>query len=292
MTKCDFIYGFDPIEAGLRRGNWQSGDNIHVCCPYHGGSGKSAGFNIKTGAFHCFKCGANSNVYKIASEQGGRVVKTQIKKAYRANTVENWRHYLAHPVDTKNQYLLDRQVTPAQIEFFEIRTTPDSIVIPTKNQWGETIGVVIRKQEGKIRYLYGGERAPLWPLEFWHRYNRHDKPIVVVEGIFGALRGMLFGYQTFATLGAIVTKNTLKHLRVLPRLRCVFDPDDAGYVAGYRILKNVGIDSDVDVVVPGFEVDECDGGMWKHIVERASTTKSIERLAGYVKNEKMRRYLK
>lgn len=267
MTFSEQLFGFDPDALGLIRGSYQGKSEIHVCCPFHGGNGKSAEFNIIDGKFYCFKCGARADAYAIARQFGGQVVRRFFDK--KQSDDESWRANLQAPVDERNSYLLGRGVTPEQIKRYEIRSLDDGVGIPIKDHRGTVKGIVVRKYKGSFRYLNGGERLSGWPLQNMVKFDRRD-PLVIVEGIFGALRGEKYGYNTVATLGAMVKKElVIKWASQFRQVIVVFDPDIGGYNGYQKILKWL---PSAQVALPGFAVDESDGTMWDYIVNKAKKT--------------------
>jgi len=270
------VYGFDPDALGLVRGKYQGETEIHVQCPFHSGSGTSAEFNLRTGAFYCFKCGAKATVSELANQLGGAIVKTFIDPVEKDE--DNWRVNLQAPIDVANSYLLSRGVTAEQIAKHEIRSLPDGVGIPIKDWDGSTHGMVIRKYKGSHRYIYAGKRLSGWPLSNMPSYDRR-KPIIVVEGVFGALRGEKYGWNVIASLGVMIKKElVVKWLSQFHHTIAVFDPDDGGYKGYVRLLK---YGKATQVVIPGFPTDESDENMWDYFVNKAKKTddrRVIERI--------------
>lgn len=259
------IYGYDPEMLGLKRGKYRGKDEIHVFCPFHGGHGTSATFNVRTGEFWCFSCQRASNVYELAAQFGGIVTKGYFPPAEKEE--DNWRENLKARINVKNDYLLGRGVTPQQIEEYEIREFDNGVGIPLKDHNGVDRGMVIRNYRGPHRYNYCGERLLGWPLQNMPGYDRKE-PLIVVEGIFGALRGLKYGYNTFATLG-VMMKNEVKTkwLSQFKRVIVVYDNDQGGRNGYLRILKGV---QRVEVVLPGYETDEANEKLWDFIVNKST----------------------
>jgi hypothetical protein len=253
-------FGFDPEELGLKPGRYknQAKGVMHVHCPFHGSaSGKTAVFNFISGDFYCYSCHQKSNAAKIASKFGGRVVRRKLKKSYAENEVVDWKNINSYPIDVEDNYLRSRKVTPEQITKYKIRTTNKGVAFPMIDG-DKTVGFLIRQENDTIRYVYGGEKLVLWPMQNLTEYDT-NKPLYLVEGVFGALRGLRYGHQTLATLGTMIKKEIAGYLNQFDNIIGVFDDDDAGYVAGWRLLSFL---PQASVIAPGWETDELIEAGW------------------------------
>mgnify|MGYP002870223127 CR=1 FL=1 len=49
-----------------------TGNNIMVCCPYHGETHPSSGISMDTGVFHCFACNETHSLPELISYLFGK----------------------------------------------------------------------------------------------------------------------------------------------------------------------------------------------------------------------------
>jgi len=275
------VFGYDPEALGLKRGKYAGVKEVHVCCPFHGGSGKSASFNIATGKFYCYKCRASASAERIAQHCGGTVVRKHFTLKLE-DDLDNWNDLLKNAVDPNNAYLHSRGVTSEQILKYKIRDTDKGVAIPISDFDGKEVGAIIRQTGDYIRYLYGGMRLPLWPLQSLRNYPSNER-LYVVEGVFGVLRGEKFGHNVVATLGAMIKREVREYLRHFSDIVVVFDHDDAGYLGGARLLKQI---PHARVRVPGAAVDELDASGWKELGD-GKLTRDIGVIRNFVNNKEM-----
>lgn len=264
------VHGINPEELGLEIGNYVGKSEIHVVCPVHGGSGKSASFNYKTGVLFCFSCGAKLTAKEIKKITGGEIIENFFSERAKDDYGRDWERTLDSPLAYNNQYLIGRGVTNEQVEEFGIRVSKKGIVFPVADK-----GIVVRQLNSSIRYLYGGQRSNGWGLEILNEINPIEDKLIICEGIFGALRGRKYGYNVIASLGSNVHTKLSSISRSFYNTIGIFDNDDAGYKAGIRLLKQ---NPSAQIVVPGAEVDEAEEYGWKFLVEESKKTSDIEEL--------------
>lgn len=284
---------FDPNEIGLSPIRY-SNDEAIVCCPFHDDSSPSASFNIKTGLFFCFSCGASYSADNLAIQLGGRVLKTWRKDYMRGGDTKDWRLLLRNPTAFDDAYLKSRGVIDLTISVLDIKKTDFGVVFPLHDRRDNVVGVTVRKYNGYPKYLTFGEKPPIYPQLYWQaEYEKVNfKFIAVVEGIFGFIRAKQSGVSSVATLGAMIKPQAASWLMSLnPKVMYgVFDNDFAGYVAGGRLLK---LYPEAKVVIPGLEADELLSEEWKAIAAGGVyTTRDIRDLARLSKDpDKFYRYM-
>lgn len=273
----------DPKALGLEIFR-VSGDEVMCRCPFHDDRHPSASFNVSTGLFFCFSCGASSNAKGIARKLGTSVETTAFVSTKRELLDESWRPILNGSYAYDNTYLASRGVTKKLIRRFEITENADGIVIPIKSKSGKAVGALLRRytQVHNQRYKFFGQSTPLWPMPALWRVNPKRR-VFLVEGVFGALRARKYGVQAFATFG-VSSMSGLSRLLGGLDVYAVFDNDFSGYVGYSRVLKEL---PRARCVVPGLEADELEREFWELLSnERLSTTRSLRTLATLSKDKK------
>jgi DNA primase len=230
---------YDPKALGLSIGAIMDDGKFKVRCPFHHDNNPSAIFYSKTGILKCFKCSPEGRDFYILKEildvtngeiiDGGEVsviVKEEI----------DLKNFLKNPLAFGNEYLKERLVTDEQVEEFAIREDKENIYL-TFTDGCDIIGYKARTLVGrKPKYLLFGEPPLIYPMNI-----DFETPAVFVEGEFGALRGRLYGYNTYAVMGAGNFRSK-RFLNLLQRFKSAFilaDYDVAGYEAAYRIFNKV-----------------------------------------------------
>jgi len=253
---ADYV-GYDPVSLGLTVKHSAGLNNVLCACPWHGGS-DSLCVNLQTGQFICYSCGEKGGPAKLVAKTGGVPVWTTFQKPSPSEQELQWRKLLDGDFAYDNEYLVGRQVTNEQVEKFHIIENSQGIIFPLTNDQGTVVGTLIRRREGKVRYVTLGEKPPLWPLHLFQDQAPNDSA-VIVEGIFGVLSADRAEMNAFATLGASVKKSAFPYFqRVQPWV--VFDDDLAGYVGAYRILQDC---TSAHALVPGLEADELSPKDWQ-----------------------------
>jgi hypothetical protein len=226
--------------------------------PFHGDHRPSASFNVITGLFHCFACGASSNAKHLAQELGGEVVAVESIAIKRSKEKEEWENLLTAPIAYDNWYLKSRDVPNDVAASLELRELPNGIAFINYDLRGRAVGAQVRQYSGTPRYLFYGDRTPLWPMSMVH--GKDSDPICIVEGVFGVLRGIQAGKRVVATMGAGSLHNVAKILNGQPKI-VIFDNDFAGHLGAAKLLSLGGFAA----IVPGLEADELPVDEWKRI---------------------------
>lgn len=270
--KTDEFY--DPRALGLRVAG-TSGQEVIVVCPFHDDHHPSACFNPVTGLLFCFSCGATATVKELAKTLGGQVRRTsEIGQRRRTMKVE-WHPLLASPPALGHPYLRGRQVTDEQVLRWGIRLVPGAVVFPVTNKNNVIVGVILRREQGSPRYLFFGEKPPLWPLGQLVDLDPR-LPVFLTEGVFGKLRAELADVPAFAVMGASVNETISRYL-AHRQVITVFDDDFAGYLGAGKVLFYL---PGARAVIPGQEADELPLDEWRGIGRRdVLTTGSLATLA-------------
>ena len=238
---------FDPYALGLDIVG-RSGKELVVSCPFHDDSHPSAEYNFEKGLFYCFGCHTSKTAQELALELGGYLIKVSSSTILRIDNYEElaiskeWINLMRVPLAYGNPYLKERMVAEYQIDRHEIRANKQGIIFPLRNQWGELKGFQMRQLEKRPKYLFFGEKTPVFPMNRFMGWRK----FLVVEGIFGALRAELFGVPAIATLGSsnvLEVSNILKGMSNKPFI--LMDHDAAGFLAAgkYALLG-------FDVIIP------------------------------------------
>lgn len=224
---------------GLSVAGSSGNDELIVRCPFpeHDDRSPSASFNSAKGVIYCFGCGQSATANQVADLTGGYVQITNTPDTAKRIPENLWRQLLRNNFAYRNEYLSKRYVSDDLVTKFGIRANANSIIFPFRKNSPFTediVGVQIRQFTKRPKYLTFGEKVPLWPLDA--KYNTLE-PLIICEGIFSALRLIEFGYQSYATLGAMIKTDAKDYLRKYTKVIGIFDDDKAGYLACGRLLK-------------------------------------------------------
>lgn len=265
--------GFDPIALGINVKYYAGLHNVLCACPWHGGS-DSLCVNLQTGAFICYSCGEKGGPGKLVRKTGGSASWTNFFRPDIKEQDEEWNRMLEGPLAIDNPYLISRRVTNEQVMKHNIRSCKVGIAIPLTDRGGKTVGALIRRREGKVRYIVLGEKPPIWPLPVLDTIKTNEN-VIVTEGIFGVLAAERAGLSAVAVLGARVKTDVRKWLGGV-RPNVVFDQDMAGYIGAIKMLQLI---PDTRVLMTGAEADEMSPEQWKMICEQNNLwTSSIRQL--------------
>lgn len=265
----DLLY--DPYALGLQVAYFR-GEEARCHCIYperhpNGDQNPSAMFNVRTGLYHCFSCGAGTNVTGVAKLTGGLIRKGHINYHQHAAAARReapgepevvWQRLLSYPVALGNAYLHKRGFTDDYIKAFDVRANDHAVIFPIVNFRGVAEGAVVRYLSGRIRYRTFGPKHVPWGL---HQKLTIDRPLWVVEGPFGAIRAISAGLQAVAVNGALVPHSMFAFLSGF-KVNVVFDNDRAGYLGAARLVRTL---PRAEALVPGQEADELDTETWKTI---------------------------
>jgi len=250
----------NPIALGLEVAR-MSGYEAHCVCPFHDDHSPSASFNVKKGKLYCFQCQQSWTTVQVAEKLGTSMVFTTLEELdIPMITTEqpdwSWVHSL--PKAYGNSYLASRGVRDALVAAYDIRESNDGVVFPLWDRNGTIIGAQERLYRGAYKYIFYGERPPIWPM---HRLGESPY-VVIVEGIFGVLRARKYGVHAFAIMGAGILRHAIPYFAGFTKKIGVFDDDPAGHKAT-KVLLESGIGA--QAFAPGAEADEEDDKFWSNI---------------------------
>lgn len=235
------------------------GHDALFCCPckngHGGGTTFNASFNIVTGELIVFGAcktrfgrGQNKNLFRWLRQDCDFDLSVSDYTKIDANQVTivqkdeyDWRALLSLPIARDNEYLLKERtgITNELIEKYELRGDRQRIVMPNRDITGKIVGVNIRYQYRDVRYIYYGERTPMFNMNMINEFDA-SKPLVLVEGAFGAINLVGKGVQSLAMLGTggIKDDSTLDRFdKVLVGL----DDDAAGLDMAKKLVKRSDI---------------------------------------------------
>lgn len=280
-------YGYDAKELGLEVTGY-SGINEVLCkCPNpeHSDSNPSASFNIENGLLYCFSCGYSVNAYQLAKQAGVALERKPIKYV-KPDSEQLWKEFYKLPQATGNKYLRSRDVGDMTVGVFDIRQSNKGIVFLFRDYKSNLVGCQLRQYDKKPKYLTFGERV-LFDLTKLPLYNP-SKPLYLTEGVFGMIRGYQSGFQTLATIGAMIKESTLEPILNWSKVYGVFDNDLAGSIAAVRLLKFVPQAK----IVLGATADEMSYEQWKDLHNSYLTTSNILDIINLSKEpDKLRKYV-
>jgi hypothetical protein len=233
-------------------------DEARCRCPFHSPDRKpSASFNMKTGLFHCYACGANANVTQLARKTGGVALSMPASKQSHFNEKEDWSWLLQMPLAYDNEYLWGRGITNDEVLKYEIVDTGAGIAVPIHDARGKISGFQERRYQGDPKYVLHGERMPIWRM---HLRDRIGRTPYIVEGVFGVINAERSGVKAVTTMSAVALAfigDTLNGFQPI----IAFDDDFPGYLAAARGVIAFGFRA----IVPGIEADEISIGEWQNL---------------------------
>ncbi len=258
------MINFLPSLLGLDVERWM-GDEALIKCPYHNDTRPSATFNANKGLFYCFTCQITKTAKQLAFDAGidfEPCENTQeieyVKKILHGKELDSWAPILGWPLAIDHPYLKSRKVPNKLVKRFEIRGTRTQIAFPQKDVLGNITGFQTRNTKNKL-YKWFGKRQPLWPIDIFVE-TPIDDSLYLVEGVFGALRGISANVPTVSINGAGATKSILFASSRF-NLMTVFDDDPAGWKASARGLA-MGMPF---CKVKDIEPDELSVEKWKRL---------------------------
>lgn len=241
-------------EMGVK-GLISSGGNVRGCCPIHGENNPSFGVSIyKDGhPWNCFSCGNSgltirSLCAKVWSDVSKREIERRIDAAGGAVVVEvdkgsvpeekaSLQWFRAFPFQESLRDISAETLRAAELRRYEY----GSVLVPyfTCGLGDEFVGVVLynhaKDTDVKVMPLY----------KFKHRQHLFrpkmcttDAPIILVEGVYDALKVYESGFTNVAAVGgATLTNNQQREVGYLSDKTIVVMPDkDAG---GSALLNSV-----------------------------------------------------
>lgn len=263
----------DPGQLGLTVVR-VAGQEAHCLCPFHEDNSMSASFNLVKGVMYCFVCKESWTTYQISKRLKTDITLIEMDRIKTENVEydrPDWTWVMSTKLALDNQYLIGRGVTNAQVKEFGIREFDSGILFPLRDRWSTVIGAQARLYRGRTRYVFYGDRTTVWPM---HKLGEAPN-IVLVEGIFGALRARKFGVAAYALLGSNPDE-VIPYVSGFKRKVCVFDDDAAGKKAAKEMLASgLGFEA----YDPGAEADEQGEPFWQSIWHTPQLTQTVYKFA-------------
>lgn len=212
-----------------------------IVCPHSNSSlsKENAGYHIPTQRYVCHgNChktiigidnilrwlSDDHNIY-IAKSDLEEIDETFFTKKEETYSLDNMEKF---PLAIDNDYLKSRQVSNDLVKLYDIRYFRNRLYVPTINYKNQLTGYNTRATNRKDYRFYGDKNSCLRE-DFVLSYDT-DKPLYIVEGMFGEFRLVGLGFQACGMLGQQSFKNGLDGL--LGRFTTVygcFDDDIAGH---------------------------------------------------------------
>lgn len=254
------IFCIDPHKLGLAVDKLRPVGEFWCYCIFESHSEAKASFNPITGVIYCHKCKKSASLKEILNITGG-IVERRIFKLpdVNANQIE-WIHLLNNKLALNNSYLNKRKVSEQSIKLFNILETESSILIPLKMN-NKITGIIERKYSGNIRYIFYGRQPPVFPYDMQYDI---EKPVYLVEGVFGVINALQNDKQAYCIFGTNVNKYKIKHLTNY-NLIGAFDNDEAGHIAARELIQ---LSPSSSCIYPGIEADETDWNLDNFLITR------------------------
>lgn len=239
----------------------QSGDEIMARCIVHDDHSASLQFNVRSGLWVCFSCGAKGNSKTLLRLVGGtmREPEVGVKDLYAALDAlemaqDTPRTAPVLPEATLKRYRFptpywaSRGFSEATVGAFDLGYDPfeDAAIIPVRNAAGGLIGVIRRylpqvpapaKRGPKYLYPRGFPRKTSL-FASWLVAKSATEHVVLTEGSLDAVAVFQAGVPALAIYGSSLTPEQVVLLRRLgiTSVTLMFDGDEAGQNATYSAL--------------------------------------------------------
>lgn len=234
----------------------RSGDEYMARCFVHDDSSASLQFNVKSGLWICFSCGAKGNAKSLMGHFGGSyrdpevdiadiyakldlidsVSKTNIKAA---TLPESTLKRYSFPTD----YWDGRGLSKAIQTAFDLGYDPieNEAIIPVRNIDGALMGVVRRRLEKDYgpKYLYyKGFPRKTSLFASWLVAKKGADHAVITEGSLDAVSVWQAGFPAVAQYGSSISREQVVLLRRLgiSRVTLFYDNDRAGQEANLSAM--------------------------------------------------------
>ena len=233
----------------------KSGDEWMARCWFHEDRSASLQFNVKSGLWVCFSCGAKGNIKTFMREFGGTYREPEVEVAdiyakldlldaartpvKAAVLPESTLRLYTFPTD----YWDGRGLSRAIQRVFDLGYDPleDDAIIPVRNIHGELTGVIRRRLDltAMPKYLYyKGFPRKSSLFGSWLMAKSPDDHAVLVEGALDAIAVWQAGYSGLAQFGSSISKEQVALLRRLgvTTVTLFYDSDKAGQEANYQAI--------------------------------------------------------
>lgn len=255
---------YDPEAIGLKITRMIR--NEALCyCPYHSDSNPSAEYNVIKGVFHCFTCKASKTSKQLVEDLGGSLVEVPresvLDQREKLGIDTEWiSNLLKNPLALGDEYMRSRGVSDKLIEKYKIRKTPAGIAFPILNRFGSLVGVQLRQTKAKPKYMFYGQREPIWP---WSNFAKPQN-LVITEGVFGVLNAQSAKIPAISIMGSGQIDRVIRILNTNGMVKpyVFLDDDYAGLLAAGKFILN-----GIPAIVRAEPADEIDPKDFRRIYD-------------------------
>lgn len=230
-----------------------SGAEFLCMCRWHDdSSGGHLYVNGHSGLFVCFSCGQkgslermNLEVPQISTQDVRERLKTMGKTIEERFYPEGWLRQFDVPTD----YWTEQRNLPQDIvKMFDLGYDPftDRVTLPLRDMHGRILGVTHRRLDGgKPKYLHP-KGYPIGKHLYGAFLLREERTVALVEGQVDAHRGWSHRVPALALMGARITPDQIKVLKMsnVRHVVLMLDNDNAGIhgtMGIYESLQGTGI---------------------------------------------------
>jgi len=236
-----------------------SGNNIQLCCPFHGETHPSAGINRDTGVFHCFACDKVASLEDVIHEFYGTdgfqwlldnfTHSTQRSINIFEDDEQDNTSYI-DPQEIKkyqfiHKYMLNRKISKEILIKFDVGydKVQKAITFPNKDENGNILFIMRRSITGKRFSIPENEKKMLYGLYEINQEIKKGKKIdsiYITEAIIDALSIWTWGGYAIA-LNGLGSTEQIKQLKNLPFREYILatDNDKRGMQAREKLRKNL-----------------------------------------------------
>lgn len=272
--------GIDPEALGLSVKKLRPNGHYNCFCPFIKHERPSADFDPFKGTLFCYNCKTIKKAEELAFELGGTISWIVIEPPEPDERQDSWKLLNNYPLATSSAYLANRGIYPETILDFEIKESSDGIYIPIYKD-NRLAGIQFRKSfPSQFRYIYYGKNVSLFPFDHLQFLEPHDT-IILVEGIFGALKGIQNGQKAFATFGTNPNPEIANLLNGFSNILIAYDNDFAGYLGAAKLMHLL---PQAKVIVPGLEADEITFKQWQNL-KSLYATRNLQEIMSFLSEE-------
>lgn len=261
------------------------GKNLRGTCPWHGGDNSSAlSIDLETGCIHCFACGFYDNlssVLNLSDKDIEKYIGIDIKNQQKEIVdLSEFAELIIDEmeIDYSHPYLKKRCSNNILLEYAGVGVATkgiykNRIIFPYRDNNNKLHGFKSRTLN-KTFFIdnYYNLMSMFFLEQFWVR----DRPIILVEGEWDALRLVELGFTNiFALGGCELTKERIKNLESkTDQLFLALDMDNAGRKGIENIKNKISSNIELYNIIYNYK----DPGMIKYSIEFTQALKKKERL--------------
>ena len=222
MIQTDLEVFFNKV--GLKVARYSRGE-FSIYCPFHEDSTASLFVNPSKGLFNCFAgCVKGSNGIAPLLKELEAGLDVQFMMQFPDLVIVDEEEEEAITIDINvdklplaevNDYLRRRHITQDTVKDFNIKyhLGYDALIVPIRDRKGDLVSYLRRNLSSNPRYMNAKGTIVSQLLFPYDRFEAIDGQLVVVEGVFDAIRAHQEGFtNTVSTLGGQIRKGQLKIL--------------------------------------------------------------------------------